>query len=139
MSKQNDRPILPIYVQYFLISTDICAKIRFNFSVESFGSPGTLEVCGQIHSDLVTVTKMIVDFFSLSIILVLLIHFIQMSTDLYLACLLAKDSESLGGREKLTLAVLCGWFCLRFAQTVAVMAICESTANEVPTSSVSYE
>lgn len=82
---------------------------------------------------------MIVDFFSVSIILVLIVHFIRMATDLYTALLLARDLRFLDERGTLPFALLCGWFCFRFVQTVVLIAISDSTANEVPVSTVSHE
>lgn len=105
--------------------------VRLNFRVEPPGVADPLQAYGQMHSDLVTVTRTIVDFFSLSIILALLVHFIQMASDLYLMCLLAKDSRYLSWTDKLTFVILCGWFSLRAVQTVVLMSISDSTAYEV--------
>lgn len=66
-----------------------------------------------------------------------MVHFIRMATDLYLALLLAKDFQFLDDRRKLPFALLCGWFCFRFGQTVILIAISDSTAYEVPIITVS--
>ncbi|XP_043284307.1 uncharacterized protein [Venturia canescens] len=91
--------------------------------------PGPLEVCGQIHSDLVTFTEITVKFFSLSILLVLLVHLVQMAADLYIMCMMIRLQRFWTQTEVIVFAILACWFLLHFSQTVALLGIPDSTAN----------
>ncbi|XP_043284483.1 uncharacterized protein [Venturia canescens] len=102
----------------------------FNCSHESFAKSNPLQMYAQIHSDLVTLTKKIVQFFSPCIILALLGHLILMASDLYIIAMILSNEESWKLRDNLALAVLSAWFIFHLAETVVLMSITDAIANE---------
>lgn len=100
-------------------------------STASRGKLGVLEVFGQIHSDLVSLTKAIVHFFSLCILLAILGHLYLMASDLYMLCMMIKDKDIWNAEECIPFFVIGGWLAFHVCETVLVVAISDAIAKEV--------
>lgn len=100
-------------------------------SLESHAKLHPLEMYGQIHSDLVTLTNKIVQFFSPCIILAILAHLVLMASDFYIICIILSTRESWKSKDGLSLVLMCFWFTFHAMETVILLSVSDSTANEV--------
>lgn len=97
-----------------------------NFRHEETGNPHPLEIYGRIHADLVDLTTVSVEFFSISILLAILYDCIQMASGFYALCFVPVDRVWFLVPLSWTL-----WITIYLSELIILVFVCDSTDKEV--------